>query len=48
MYYYIDKEASIFKILEFNGYNELDPYRKEERYKAYLRKNYLPITNWNE
>ena len=48
MYYYIDKESSIFNILEFNGYNELNPYRKEERYKEYLRKNYLPITHWNE
>ncbi len=48
MYYYINKELSIYKILEFNGYNELDPYRKEERYKEYLQKNYLPITHWNE
>ena len=27
---------------------EFDPYRKEERYKAFLKKYYLPITHWNE
>jgi TolB-like protein/Tfp pilus assembly protein PilF len=31
-----------------NGRREFDPYRKEERYKALLRKHYLPITHWNE
>ena len=31
-----------------NNRREFDPYRKEERYKAFLQKNYLPITHWNE
>ena len=31
-----------------NSMRLLDPYRKEERYKALLRKHYLPITHWNE
>ena len=31
-----------------NSRREFDPYRKEERYKELLRKNYLPITHWNE
>jgi hypothetical protein len=35
-------------IIKINSFNEMDPYRKEERYKEYLRKNYLPITHWNE
>jgi len=25
---------------------EFDPYRKEERFKALLKKHYLPITNY--
>ncbi len=48
MYFYIDKEKDIFNIQEFNAFDEVDPYRKEERYKAFLKKNYLPITHWNE
>ena len=42
MYYYMDKET-IENILKINGSIELDPYRKEDRYKAFLKKNYLPI-----
>jgi TolB-like protein/Tfp pilus assembly protein PilF len=48
MYYYINKEKDIDNILKINGFIEIDPYRKEERYKAFLRKNYLPITHWNK
>jgi TolB-like protein len=49
MYFYINKEKNIYNILEFNGSIEVDPYRKEERYKAFLKKNYLPLlTTWNE
>ncbi len=46
MYHYLNKEG----ILSWwvNGRFEFDPYRKEERYKAFLKKNYLPITHWNE
>ena len=31
-----------------NSRREFDPYRKEERYKDFLKRNYLPITHWNE
>ena len=48
MYYYINKEQDIYKIRYFNSYFEVDPYRKDERYKAFLKKNYLPLTQWNE
>lgn len=48
MYYYLEKELKIEEIKWFNGYNEANPYRKEERYKAFLKKNYLPLTHWNE
>ncbi len=48
MYYYINKEKNIYKIRYFNSYFEVDPYRKEERFKALLKKNYLPLTHWNE
>jgi hypothetical protein len=48
MYYYINKEKDIYKIRYFNSYFEVDPYRKEERYKSFLKKNNLPLTNWNE
>jgi TolB-like protein/AraC-like DNA-binding protein/Tfp pilus assembly protein PilF len=48
MYYYINKEKDIYKIRYFNSYFEVDPYRKEERFKALLRRHYLPLTHWNE
>ena len=51
MYYYIDKmDSNIWngEIRETNGSKEFDPYRKEKRYKAFLKKNYYPITHWNE
>ncbi len=48
MYLSIEKEKDIYNILKFNGSGEVDLYRKEERFKAVLRKNYLPITHWNE
>ena len=48
MYLTIEKEKNINIILEFNGSIEVDPYRKDERFKALLKKNYLPITHWNE
>ena len=47
MYYYMDKENKIENIFMINGSIELDAYRKEERYKAFLKKNYLPITQGN-
>ena len=48
MYLHIEKEKDIYTILRFNASTEVDPYRKEDRYKAFLKKNYLPITHWNE
>lgn len=48
MYHYINKEKDIYKIRYFNSYFEVDPYRKEERFKALLRKHYLPLTHWNK
>ncbi len=58
MYYYIDPDAnkddetwnikSRIALFSLNSRREADPYRKEERYKAILRKHYLPITHWNE
>ena len=48
MYYYINKEKDIYKIRKFNSYFEVDPYRKEERFKTLLKKHYLPLTHWNE
>ncbi len=48
MYYYLNKRNHIIGIRGPNNQREFDPYRKEERYKAFLKKNYLPITNWNE
>ncbi len=48
MYYYINKEKDIYNIRKFNSYFEVDPYRKEKRFKALLKKHYLPLTDWNE
>ena len=48
MYYYLDKEKNIILINLFNSRKEVDPYRKEEKYKEYLKNNYLPVTHWNE
>ena len=50
MYNYMEK-MSIYQyspIHFFNSLRDFDPYRKEERFKAFLRKHYLPITHWNE
>ncbi|MCK5638442.1 MAG: tetratricopeptide repeat protein, partial [Flavobacteriaceae bacterium] len=49
MYHYLNRISSVYIDSKWiNGRTELDPYRKEERYKAFLKKNYLPITHWNE
>ena len=48
MYYYMDKEEEIENIFRINGSIEVDPYRKEERYKTFLKKNYLPLTHPNK
>ena len=48
MYYYINKEQDIYNIRHFNSFFEVDPYRKDKRFKALLKKHYLPLTHWNE
>ena len=49
MYHYLNKISSVYIDSKWiNGRTEFDPFRKEERYKAFLKKNYLPITHWNE
>lgn len=48
MYYYLEKKKSFGALKAINRRYEFDPYRKEERFKAFLKKNYLPITHQNE
>ena len=44
MYFYLETEPYDRPIVVFtNGRNEFDPYRNEDRYKAFLRKWYLPV-----
>ena len=46
MYHYLAQEDIEFRFV--NSRREFNPYRKEERYKDFLERNYLPITHWNE
>jgi hypothetical protein len=50
MYYYLGKLDNFYwsRPRSVNSRREFDPYRKEERYKAFLKKNYIPLTHWNE
>ena len=48
MYYYLEKIDNPNLIKIPNSRREFDPYRKEERFKAVLRKNYFPLTHLNE
>ena len=48
MYHYLEKLRPIKDFHQANSRFEFDPYRKEERFKALLKKHYLPITHWNE
>ena len=44
MYFYLENQKGWRAILgEVNGRPEFDPYRNEDRFKAFLRKNYLPV-----
>ena len=45
MYHYLNKENHPAPMYALNGYDAFDPYRNEPRYKAFLKKNYLPVTN---
>ena len=44
MYFYLNCLRWIYGARDANGRPEFDPYRNEERYKAFLRKNYLPVS----
>jgi len=46
MYHYLEQKDIEFRFV--NSRREFDPYRKEEQFIAFLRRNYLPITHWNE
>ncbi|MBT8289011.1 MAG: hypothetical protein HKN00_13760 [Flavobacteriaceae bacterium] len=48
MYHYLNRSTRYYALNDINGNNAFNPYRKEERFKAFLRKNYLPITHLNE
>jgi TolB-like protein/Tfp pilus assembly protein PilF len=43
MYYYLEKAKFDLTIGFANGFSEFDLYRNEERFKAILRDNYLPV-----
>tara|TARA_R110002073_G_scaffold8207_1_gene45583 strand:+ start:31574 stop:33607 length:2034 start_codon:yes stop_codon:yes gene_type:complete len=43
MYFYMDKITNPFRASVVNQYPEFDPYRKEPRFKAYLKKFYFPV-----
>jgi len=44
MYYYLENAKFDDLTLYINSRSEFDPYRNEERYKAFLRMNYLPVS----
>lgn len=48
MYHYLDKLNGMFDMRDINDQPWFDPYRKDERFKALLKKHYLPLTHWNE
>ena len=45
MYHYLNKIDSKPRIRNINGNNVFNPYRNQPRYKAILKKNYLPRVN---
>jgi TolB-like protein/AraC-like DNA-binding protein/predicted Zn-dependent protease len=44
MYYYLENLKFDDFALDVNRRTEFDPYRDEERYKAFLRKTYIPVS----
>jgi tetratricopeptide (TPR) repeat protein len=46
MYHYLVQKDIEFRFV--NSRREFNPYRKDEQYIAFLKRNYLPITHWNE
>jgi hypothetical protein len=47
MYYYLEHLKFDDYVLYANRRTEFDPYRNEERFKAFLRLNYLPVGSSN-
>ena len=43
MYYYLESLLEANRAKWVHGRREMDPYRNEERYKAFLKKWYLPV-----
>lgn len=44
MYFYLEKLKCNYKWVRIvNSRSEFNPYRKEERFKAFLKENYLPV-----
>jgi TolB-like protein/cytochrome c-type biogenesis protein CcmH/NrfG len=51
MYHYLDKisnpddiiRKNFSMVIDLNGREEFDPYRKEPRYITFLKKNYIPV-----
>jgi TolB-like protein/Tfp pilus assembly protein PilF len=46
MYHYLAQKDIEFRFV--NSRREFNPYRKDEQYIAFLKRNYLPITHWNQ
>ena len=44
MYYYLNR-VDILTAFRINSFFSLGPYKQEDRYKEFLKKNFLPITN---
>lgn len=42
MYYYLDRMEN-YEVLNLNRLKDVNPYRNDDRFKAVLRKNYLPV-----
>ncbi len=42
MYHYLNGKSNLREIMQFNGYMDFDPYRNEPKFKAFLKKYYLP------
>jgi TolB-like protein/AraC-like DNA-binding protein/Tfp pilus assembly protein PilF len=45
MYYYLENIGRAPPIIVAINEREFDPYRNEDRFKAFLRKNYLPVAS---
>jgi hypothetical protein len=45
MYYYLENIGNPRWIIVTINEREFDPYRNEDRFKAFLRKYYLPVAS---